>query len=111
MKLTLFLMVVGGLCLVFAGCPGPPQELRAAEIAVNGLTCDMCVSKVETAVNSLEGIEEVTVDLNEKFASIRFDEARVSLTDIEHAIAEAGFSANGTPRSETAHSQLPSCCQ
>jgi copper chaperone len=111
MKRSLLAIAAVVLGLALAGCPGKPPEYSAAQIVVNGLTCDMCVSKVEMAVKALEGVQMVSVSLKEKLASVQFEAGKLKLEDIEHAIAEAGFAANATPRNETAAGDLPSCCQ
>ena len=114
MRSRMLFLVCGLVVLGIAvtGCPPyPPPELSAAEIAVNGMTCDMCVEKIESAVGDLEGVHAVSVDLKEKLASVEFEAAKVKLADIEHAIADAGYSANATVRDEAAHEDLPSCCQ
>lgn len=110
-KFILLLSVLGIVSFGITGCPGPPQEFSTQEIALGGLTCDMCVTKVEKALAAVDGIESYTVDLKEKLANVRFEASKVSLASIEQAIADAGFAANGTSRSEQAHSDLPACCQ
>ena len=111
-RLAVLTCVLSLLGIIFAGCPvRPPMEYSASEIALNDITCDMCVEKIESVVSHLEGVQEVTVSLKEKLASVTFEPSKLKLSDIEHAIAEAGFTANSIVRNETAHQDLPGCCQ
>ncbi len=60
------------------------------EIKVEGMHCNHCASKVETAVKSLDGVKSVKVDLDTKSVEI------VSSTEIDRvalakAIENAGF--------------------
>jgi len=107
--LIVCLIAVAGL--VLAGCPPPPPETSSIDIVLDGLTCDMCVAKVEKALAKVDGIREYTVDLQKKVASVTFESAKVRLSDIEQAIARAGFTANGTSRNSDAYEQLPACCR
>ncbi len=60
-------------------------------ILVAGMTCGHCVETVTQAVNSLEGINQVSVDLDKKQVSVNFDESRTDLDAISTKIVEVGF--------------------
>lgn len=60
-------------------------------IHVEGMTCDHCVETVTKAVNSLDGIRQVSVDLDKKQVSVDFDESRTDTDIISSKIIEAGF--------------------
>jgi len=112
MKTTLlFLSTLAILSIGITGCPDQLPDASTQEIALGGLTCDMCVTKVEKALAALDGVDSYTVDLEAKLATVRFEASKITLASIESAIADAGFTANGTSRSEQAHAELPACCQ
>jgi manganese/iron transport system permease protein/iron/zinc/copper transport system permease protein len=58
---------------------------------VSGMTCDHCVQSVERWVGSIEGVEQVHVDLSSQKAEITYRPARVSVDAIKGAIKEAGY--------------------
>jgi len=60
-------------------------------IQVEGMTCGHCVETVTQAVNSLDGISRVTVDLDKKQVSVDFDESRTDPDAISSKIIEVGF--------------------
>jgi copper chaperone len=60
-------------------------------IQVEGMTCGHCVETVTQAVNSLDGISQVSVDLDKKQVSVDFDENRTSRDAISSKITEVGF--------------------
>jgi copper chaperone len=60
-------------------------------IHVEGMTCDHCVETVTQAVNSLDGIRQVSVDLDKKQVSVEFDENRTNPDAISSKIIEVGF--------------------
>ena len=63
-------------------------------VAVEGMTCGHCVNAVTKEVSALEGVNEVTVDLEPKGQSrvTISAEAEISQSDVAEAIAEAGYS-------------------
>lgn len=60
-------------------------------IQVEGMTCGHCVETVTQAVNSLEGINQVSVDLDQKLVRVDFDESRTNLDAVSSKITEVGF--------------------
>lgn len=61
------------------------------DIQVEGMTCGHCVETVTQAVNSLEGITQVSVDLDQKLVRVDFDESRTNLDTVASKITEVGF--------------------
>jgi copper chaperone len=60
-------------------------------IQVDGMTCDHCVETVTKAVNSLDGVRQVSVDLDKKQVSVDFDESQTDQDAISSKIIEVGF--------------------
>ncbi len=60
-------------------------------IQVEGMTCGHCVETVTEAVQSLQGIQKVTVDLDKKQVILDYDEQKVGLAGISAKITEVGF--------------------
>ena len=67
--------------------------MTAAELAVEGMTCAGCASRVERALNDVEGVE-ASVNLATETAAVRYDENRVALRDLVEAVEAAGYSAS-----------------
>jgi len=60
-------------------------------IQVEGMTCDHCVETVTKGVNSLDGVRQVSVDLDKKQVSVDFDESQTDQDAISSKIIEVGF--------------------
>ena len=59
-------------------------------LKVKGMSCQHCVMSVKKALNQLEGIQNVQVDLQKE--EVRFDNTKaLALNRIEKAIEEAGY--------------------
>ncbi|MCE5235485.1 MAG: heavy metal translocating P-type ATPase [Eubacteriales bacterium] len=64
-----------------------------AELAITGMTCAACAAAIERAVKKLDGAQGVSVNLATNRASVAYDPARLSLSDIKEAISDAGYGA------------------
>ena len=47
--------------------------------------------KLEKILNNLEGVETAKVSLEEKKATIKYDETKINIENIKEAIEDAGF--------------------
>ena len=63
-----------------------------ATIDVNGMTCAVCVSRVESAILELDGINSVAVNLARGSAS--FSGGDVNVEKVIRAVNESGYTAS-----------------
>lgn len=62
-----------------------------ASIKIGGMTCAMCTKAIEQSLGELEGVRTVEVNLGTEKASVTYNRALVSLTDMKQAIEDAGY--------------------
>ncbi|MFU0842357.1 MAG: Copper-exporting P-type ATPase [Burkholderia sp.] len=67
--------------------------METKQFDVTGMSCAACSARVEKAVGKLEGVSCAEVNLLKNSLRATFDESKVSVDDIEHAVAEAGYGA------------------
>jgi copper chaperone len=60
-------------------------------LKVSGMTCQHCVETVSKAVDNIEGVQNVEVDLNQKNITVTFDESQAQLENIAAKIVQSGF--------------------
>lgn len=67
--------------------------MQKATIQLETLTCPSCVMKVESAVKSVSGVEKESVNVmfNASKVKFDFDEAKLSIEDVEKAITALGY--------------------
>ena len=53
--------------------------------------CTGCSTRLEKILNNLEGVETAKVSLEEKKATIKYDETKINIENIKEAIEDAGF--------------------
>ncbi len=60
---------------------------------VRGMTCGSCVNRIVRAVERLDGVARVSVDLRHETATVRRDPGRVSNAVLAAAVEAAGYEA------------------
>jgi Cu+-exporting ATPase len=69
------------------------------------MTCASCVNRITRYLTKVEGVEAANVNLAAESATVRFDPARVAITDLAAAVEAAGYVARlaqaATPGRET----------
>ena len=65
--------------------------MKDIKLKIEGMHCAGCSTRLERVLNNLEGVEEAKVSLEEKQATIKFDETKTNIENIKEAIADAGF--------------------
>ena len=67
--------------------------MKTATIQLEALTCPSCVQKIENATKSVNGVERESVKVlfNSSKVKFEFDDEKVSVQDVEKAIAALGY--------------------
>ena len=65
--------------------------MKEIKLKIEGMHCEGCSTRLERVLNNLEGVEEAKVNLEEKQATIKFDETKTNIENIKEAISDAGF--------------------
>jgi len=60
-------------------------------INVDGITCEHCVDTIKEAVEILDGVLRVDVDIAQKQVVVEFDEKMAKPEDLIDKIEEVGF--------------------
>jgi copper chaperone CopZ len=78
-------------------------------ISVKG-NCDDCKERIENAAD-IKGVKTSIWNKDEKILTVTFDSKKVSLEQIEKAIANAGHSTVSQKANQKAYQKLPDCCK
>ncbi len=75
--------------------PSPSKPAKAEEwnLAIGGMHCASCVSRVEGALGDVPGVETARVNLATERAGVRVDPSRVTEAQLADAVARAGYTA------------------
>ena len=72
--------------------PSPTSEI--IRFPVRGMTCGSCVNRIMRAVQKLDGVTRVSVDLRQETTTVRREPALVSNAALATAVAAAGYEAD-----------------
>ena len=60
---------------------------------VTGMSCQHCVARVEKGLSTLTGVQKAKVNLKKELATVKYDEALLSVPAIIAKIQEVGYEA------------------
>jgi copper chaperone len=60
-------------------------------LKVDGMSCHHCVNAVTKAVEGLEGVSNVLVDLDAKTVSLEYESDKVTLDSVKEVIEDEGY--------------------
>ena len=109
MKISVLTMMF--VMFILAGCQKSQPPLATAIIQAPTMLCGMCARTIEKAVKSVEGVAEVSVDVEKKQVEIKYASLGMQIDRLESAITAAGYDANDKKRDPEAYERLPACCK
>lgn len=65
--------------------------MQNVKLNVQGMSCGHCVKAIEGSVGELEGVNQVSVNLEDALVDVSFNESQVSLDRIKETIEEQGY--------------------
>jgi Cu+-exporting ATPase len=66
-------------------------EKKRAELKISGMHCATCAITVEESLSNIRDVSTVKVNFGTDTAHVEFDPAKVSLSEIEKAVKDAGY--------------------
>lgn len=60
---------------------------------ITGMTCQVCVNRIEKGVKKLKGIEQINVNLTTNIAEVKYDKEKIKLSEIKTAIKNLGYNS------------------
>ncbi len=73
--------------------------------------CTMCKSRIETALQKVDGVLASLVNLNNGKISVKFDPSITDTDKLKTSILNMGYSVNGTKPNKESFDKLPDCCK
>lgn len=69
--------------------------MKTETLKINGMSCGGCAINVAGALKAVEGVADAHVSLEDKQATVDYDEARTSTEQLKSAIRHAGYEVEG----------------
>ena len=107
MKNNLFCLII---VLVTTSGISVHAENRTEKINVNG-KCEMCKTRIESAVKSLNGINSAMWDKETKKLEVMYENHITTSQRIQTSIAMAGHDTEMFRANDKKYAELPGCCK
>ncbi|MDW8220171.1 MAG: heavy-metal-associated domain-containing protein [Bacteroidota bacterium] len=73
--------------------------------------CNMCKKTIEAALKGVDGVSSASWDKKTKILTVVFDDAKISLEQIEQKVAATGYDTQSLKASDGAYNSLKKCCK
>jgi len=70
---------------------------QTVTLSVSGMTCAACPITIKKALNKVEGVETIEVNLEKKEALVTFDDAKTTVEALLEATKNAGYPSTVHP--------------
>jgi copper-(or silver)-translocating P-type ATPase len=67
------------------------NKFKQVIIPIGGMTCAACVQRVEKAIDKLDGVHKVSVNLATEKAAVEYDAQKIKLSAIKECIEKIGY--------------------
>ena len=67
------------------------EKMTENHFQVTGMTCAACANRIERGLNKMDGVQEANVNLALEKATVKFDAAAISSTDIGQKVRDLGY--------------------
>ncbi len=71
--------------------------MQKIKMPVDGMTCSACQSNVKKTIKSIDGVSDVEVSLEKRYAYFTYDPQKVKVENIQKAVNDKGYTA-GKPQ-------------
>ena len=105
------LIISLGLVFLFGnGCSS--QDKKTVELKIKtSAVCSQCKDRIEKGMAYEKGIKDINLDVDTKIATVKYNPAKTTPSDIRKAISKLGYDADDVPADKIAYGKLPSCCK
>lgn len=66
-------------------------QMKNINIKLEELTCPSCITKIETAIKRVDGVEDVKVLFNSSKVKASIDEEKVSIDKLKRTVSNLGY--------------------
>lgn len=88
------------------------SEKKFKEIKIeSSVVCNMCKERIETGIAYESGVKDVSVDLEKKEVTVKYNPSKITPDEIRKAISKLGHDADDVEADPKAYSKLPACCK
>jgi periplasmic mercuric ion binding protein len=98
--------------LLFAMLTGFMTEDKTSEVKIKtSAVCSQCKDRIEQGLAYEKGIKDVSLDVDTKIATVKYNPAKTNPDAIRKLISKLGYDADSVAANKAAYDKLPKCCK
>ncbi len=86
------------------------DALKKATIK-SSVWCETCEKAIHKGLDNIDGVKDVSINLEKKEIYVTFDESKTSLEFIRKTISNIGYDADDVKANPRSYRRLPKCCK
>jgi copper chaperone CopZ len=98
------------LALIVLSIAGVKAQIIESKIMTSG-QCEHCKETIEKNIRFEKGVKKVIFDERTHIVTVKFDESKTTLKNIQIAISKLGYDADSIPAEPKAYEKLNTCCK
>ncbi|MDA3905486.1 MAG: cation transporter [Bacteroidales bacterium] len=102
--------VLSLIALVLIGATNLSAQTKTEEFKVYG-NCGMCETRIEKAVNDVDGVSAAEWNKETKMLEVSFDGTKTDVHKLQMEVAKIGHDTDMHKASDEVYNQLPGCCK
>ncbi|HEX6982475.1 MAG TPA: heavy-metal-associated domain-containing protein [Balneolaceae bacterium] len=71
------------------------NNIDQTTLKISGMSCSGCANTVEQAISKLEGVQDVSVNLEKNSASVKYQSDKLTANDFKKAVESSGYTFEG----------------
>jgi len=98
--------------LMFTTISGFCMADKNIEIKIKtSAVCGMCKDRIEQGLAFEKGIKDVTLDVETKIATVKYNPSKITPDEIRTLISKLGYDADTIEADKKSYEKLPACCK
>ena len=111
-KSSIILTIILSILFLLPFMHGFAQDKKNLEIKIKtSAVCGMCKDRIEQGLAFEKGIKDVSLDVDTKVDTIKYNGNKRTPEDLRKAISKLGYDADEVAADKKAYDKLPACCK
>ena len=102
--------IISLFTLILLSITGAKAQIIESKITTSG-QCEHCKETIEKNIRFEKGVKKVAFDEKTHVVTVKYDETKTNLKDIQIAISKLGYDADSISADPKAYEKLNSCCK
>ncbi len=102
--------IISLFTLILLSITGSKAQIIESKITTSG-QCEHCKETIEKNIRFEKGVKKVAFDEKMHVVTVKYDETKTNLKDIQIAISKLGYDADSISADPKAYEKLNACCK